>query len=321
MLPSVRNFAITFVIAAVIFGLLALLGVNIATAALAPETTGDSETDAGADTNSDVNSNPNNGDTPKNEISCNSFSFVLIGTDYQPDVLSDYTNKTKMLWKERIKSADTIILVRFRKESSEIIVTPIPSQTKVSVDGVTMSLGEAYNYKGGRYIADKVTVLTGITVDYYASVTMSGLKTLIDSVGGIDFDVPQTMNYEDDVQKLMINLNSGNKTLSGDEALQMLRYNGYSDKNARMNLAASFGTALLDKLAVYTNMLKAESLFNTLSPNVETDFTLENLNSSLDLIFSYKNLKLVNIEYPGKFSGDFFEPDQTAAYSSFANYK
>ena len=47
---------------------------------------------------------------------------------------------------------------------------------------------------------------------------------IVKAVGGVDFDVPRNMNYDDDYQNLHIHLNKGMQRLNAEQAMAMLRY-------------------------------------------------------------------------------------------------
>ena len=70
----------------------------------------------------------------------------------------------------------------------------------------------------------KVNDITGLGINYYIKVDTQGLKDLVDSVGGIYFDVPIDMDYDDSSQKLSIHLKAGYQLLDGNKAEQVLRF-------------------------------------------------------------------------------------------------
>ena len=56
---------------------------------------------------------------------------------------------------------------------------------------------------------------------------------IVDAMGGVWFDVPRDMYYSDPLQNLYINQKAGYRLLTGDDAMQVLRFrdgaNGYKD--------------------------------------------------------------------------------------------
>lgn len=94
-----------------------------------------------------------------------------------------------------------------------------------------------YVKKFGRLL---VLILIIISVCLFLNLTK-----VIDIIGGISYMVPTDMTYNDESQDLSISLKKGQQTLSGDKALQMLRYCSYSDGNiSRMSLGVDFIKAI-----------------------------------------------------------------------------
>jgi LCP family protein required for cell wall assembly len=55
-------------------------------------------------------------------------------------------------------------------------------------------------------------------------VDFDGFVELVDSVDGVDFDVPVRMKYDDPTQNLHIDLQKGPQHLDGPKAVQFMRF-------------------------------------------------------------------------------------------------
>lgn len=90
------------------------------------------------------------------------------------------------------------------------------------------SVYETEGYEGAcQAVSD---VLCGIPVHYYAVLAPEGVKKIVDAMGGIVMDVPFDMQYSDPDQDLYIDLQAGTQRLTGDQAMQYLRYrSGYAN--------------------------------------------------------------------------------------------
>ena len=51
--------------------------------------------------------------------------------------------------------------------------------------------------------------ILGIPIDFYVKVNTRGFVRLVDAIGGVDFNVPVDMNYEDPTQDLYIHFSKG----------------------------------------------------------------------------------------------------------------
>jgi len=342
-MSAIKNFIITFCISVLIFGLLAYFILNVADETIfAPSGSPDGTDDTGSETQLFPSNDKQNGtletDAEGNlifyEINSESFTVLLLGTDYQPDILYDYDlsilnereKKNAFPYRERIVSADAIMLLRVDRENKEFVICSIPGNTRVMSDGVYQQLGALYDSKGIDYLVDKVTAMTGLAIDYYASMSLSDFGALIDAVGGITYDVPCDMHYEDASQGLIISLERGLTQLSGEKALQLLRFNGYEDgMTTRAGVMAGFARAMLDKLTGAEFLSQALSFYQTWKTVITTNFTELDLTGHIDIIFAYPSFSVVEMTYPGDYriSDDevYFSPDAAKAYEVFAKYK
>mgnify|MGYP000450034338 CR=1 FL=1 len=74
----------------------------------------------------------------------------------------------------------------------------------------------------------------------------------VDAIGGVDFDVPYPMDYHDPAQNLVIEQAPGLRHLSGDDAMQVIRWrknNGEPSPGdvGRIQIQQDFLSAVLDK--------------------------------------------------------------------------
>ncbi len=333
MFSAIRNYILTFLISLLIFGALAWIVIHFAANSIGQ---GDSLKPSDIET---VIPDSNSGDepepvTPENPINGTSFNILLIGTDYQPDILKDYDedelNKDNDgFFKEARKiSADTIVLLRVDKETKEFVFSAIPSETRVTVDGLNTRLGYVFGDKGIDFFVEKIEMLTSLNVDYYATVTVSGFENIINNLGKITFDVPKNMNYVDESQNLVIDLKKGTQSLNGNQALQLLRYNLYSDDGeTRRQIAVSFLNAMLKAFITDDNKMNATQYLTLFKKYTTTNFTDEDLAENIDLIFAYNEFSMKFITFPGYNLTDeltdtrYFKADINEAHRLFKSYK
>ena len=334
-MTAVRNFILTFILSLLIFGVIAFGLVRFTTSAFElgvdrteGTDTGESEqTQAPDETTPDV--------TPEDWLSLKgeSFTVLLVGIDYQPDVYDDYDvsedDKTPDGFPKepRIVEADSITLVRVNKETGECLFCPIPAISKITVDGLPYQLQHLYGLKGLKAVADKVMAMTGIPIDYYAAVNMSSFASLIDDLGGITFYVPADMHYEDASLGIKINLRRGSQKLNGKKAVDMLRYWSYDDGDtSRRKVAVSFLKELFKKLASQITSEDAVVAFVRYSKYFETNFNSQDLVDHIDLILSYNKMNITDYTYPGTTVIDengeaTFTPNIQKAMQDFAKFK
>ena len=361
MLPSIKNFVIAFLIAATIFGTAAFFVVPWVADALgggddtvAPDPTPGENDPLPPD-------DPSQGTVNPIDVEGESFTVLLIGSDYQPDVFSDYrdlTNITDMdaaYENPRTYSADTIILFRLDKEHGHAVFTSIPSETIVTVQGTDMQLGSLLQKYGAGYIKNFVSAMTSLPIDYYVEMRIDAMIDIINAIGGVEYNVPVDMYYVDEEERIVepgasreptiieqpdgsqliippgrpftINLKAGLQTLDGSGVMQLLRYRGYSDGNiSRMNTAVDFLNTLGKSMLKPENAARIGVILNAVRAKATTDFTSQDLEAHLDMILSYSRFEFKNITFPGAYqtSADgerIFVYSQSQAYATFGEYK
>ena len=255
---SVRNFIITFFAALLLFSLAADGVSNFVIDEITQSIDGTPAVSLEIITNTpDTQEDPGNVTDVFDTISGESFDFILIGTDYQPDIFDDYDIESTYsdsfpLKRNRKLSADTIAVVRFDKEGKKILISSIPASMSITNDGLQTTLGELFGetYKEyidsgkDQYLIDftkRVSGITGFELEKYFIIDVRDLSSVINEIGGVDFDVPEDMNYEDPSQDLLIDLKAGYQHIDGEKAEQLLRYNNYfASSNSREKTTMQF---------------------------------------------------------------------------------
>ena len=175
--------------------------------------------------------------------------------------------------------SDTNILVAVDAENNKIHGVSIPRDTKAVINGKNHKINFAYNSGGIDLLAQTLTDQLGIPVDYTVCVDLQGFVALVDAIGGVPFDVPIDMNYEDPYQDLYIHIPKGYQTLSGTNALKVVRFReGYASQDiGRMETQQKFLKAVAKKMLTVENLDKVDDFVKIFNTYVETDLTLGNL--------------------------------------------
>ena len=325
MFSSFRNYLITFLISLIIFGLIGYFAVRIASESLASDPGIEIEQPVDVITQAPDETAQVDLGIDFSDIKGESFTMILIGTDYRPAVMNDYNVTTTTGGfpdPSRVIEADAIYIVRFDKEKGEYMISPIPGNMEITVNGVKTMLKELYAEKGLQFLIDKVSAVTGLKFDYYTCVHIQDFIDLVDSLGGFTFEVPQDMYYEDHKEGLVINIKKGYQWLSGAQVAQMLRYRGYSDGNtSRMNNAVNFMKSVLTYLTDPQFLPRAIELYSKAINYTKTNLWIENMTDELDLIYAIPRFKYVTLTYPGSMDGEYFEPKIAEAIEMYFTYR
>ncbi len=321
MSSQIRNFVLAFVIAAVVFSGIAFVAIEIIdTVVLNPggSNQGQGQT-AEPPAPPDVTAEETKEDVYYGTGT--TFNFLLIGADYERNGEGEYPPGA-IIKPENRHLANTIVLGMFHKERNEFVTVTIPSKTITLVDGVEMTIGEAYHYKGEKYVADKVSTLLGIGVDYYMSVEMSEFASFVDYVGGVNCTVPVDIVYTDPFQQMDFNIQKGKNTLDGKSALAVLRYDKYNNEMQRVSLQGEMFVSVINSITSdYLNKQKYADIYAFFTQSMSTNFTFAVCDANLDLIFKFTSMTKTRLVYPGYWIDKGFVPDTKKGRENFSIYK
>ena len=94
---------------------------------------------------------------------------------------------------------DVIILGRFDLETDRISLLQIPRDTYIGDGYVTGKINAVYGHpKGDSGIQELKTLVEKqlqLPIDYTATITLSGLRSMVDAMGGVEVEVPFQMEY------------------------------------------------------------------------------------------------------------------------------
>ena len=180
--------------------------------------------------------------------------------------------------------SDTNILMAIDAENGYIHGVSIPRDTKAIIQGGNHKINYAYNAGGMELLAEVVSQQLGIPVDYTVLVDLQGFEALVNAIGGVDFNVPINMDYDDPIQGLSIHFSAGMQHLNGEEALKVVRFRhnndgtGYGSEDiGRMQTQQEFLKAVAQQTLQLSNADKIGEFAKIFQTYVETDLTLGNL--------------------------------------------
>ncbi len=137
--------------------------------------------------------------------------------------------------------SDTLMLIRagggdFRKLS-------IPRDTLANIPGQPENkINSAYAFGGAKLTVRTIEEFLGINVDQVAIIDFDGFRKFIDSIGGVDVDVPTDV-CSNVSGTFILQLEKGDHTLNGDQAITLARTR---ENNLAANPPAEPGFKLRD---------------------------------------------------------------------------
>ena len=319
MLPSaIRHFVVAFLIAALIFGIVGALGLNWFGKAVR-EKEKSSVTDNTQNKNDTEQSDEQGNGNGNPLLRGQSFSMLLVLNDYQPGVDYGYPEEYEGIVRPVLKQADSLVYLRFDRENAKLYTSVIPSETVITVDGVTMTVKEAYHYKDAAYLADRLSVLLGIRINYYCDATYDEFVSFVNGaeMGGVTLDLPKDIKITLR-SGVSVTLKQGARYLDGEHALALLSSEGIADPQLRSEVRLAFVQTVLEKLTTLDNKMNPDRFYDAVLGKLKTNMTKENLSANTNMVFAYFDLTKENLTVPGVYDGEGnFIVDEEAAQAAF----
>ena len=179
-------------------------------------------------------------------------------------------------------NTDTIMVAKLDTVRHTANFVSIPRDTLINVDMPIRKLNGVYwtavysGASGSEALRRHVRKLTGFDVDCYAVISLEGFERAVDALGGIWYDVPQRMYYEDGP---VIDLYPGYQLLSGEEAMWLCRYrSGYVNGDLdRIKVQHDFLKAAADQFLRLGSIPNIPEVAEILSESMDTNMTASNM--------------------------------------------
>ena len=121
-------------------------------------------------------------------------------------------------------NTDTMMVGCYDVKNGTVDVLSIYRDTMVDVPGEIPKINSVYNRQGIEGVQKQIKNLIGYTPDYYFVVELDAVAELVDAIGGVDYEVPYNMDYDDPTQDLHIHYKKGMQHLNGEDAVKVLRW-------------------------------------------------------------------------------------------------
>lgn len=177
---------------------------------------------------------------------------------------------------------DTIMLLSLDRGAGQLRLLSIPRDT-YAPDYGGYKINAAYGAGGGgtagmEELMWAVERTIGFAPDGYLLVDLDAFVKTVDLLGGLDFNVPVDMIYDDDTQNLHIDLRAGEQHLDGEQVMGMVRFRaGYANADiGRTEVQRNFLKAALRQWLRPANLQKLPELWRVYKENMLSDLSFRN---------------------------------------------
>ena len=177
-------------------------------------------------------------------------------------------------------NTDAIFVGRFDIPAGTLDIVSIPRDTIMNVSWTNKRINTVYFVRDSdpdKFI-DTLADLTGFEVDCYAVMDLKMVAQLVDSIGGITYNVPTNMHYEDPEQNLYIHYSAGEQKLSGADAVKVMRYRSYPNGDiGRIAVQQDMLKTLMTQMLTLSNIPNIDNTIKIFEENVTTNLSASNI--------------------------------------------
>lgn len=209
---------------------------------------------------------------------------------------------------------DTIMLFAYNPRTQEASMLSIPRDTFIGDDPDEATawdkINSVYQLSVDKLLKD-VSELTGLDVQNYVMVDTAGFKELVDTIGGVTFNVPMDMKYDSYSQGLHIDLKAGEQVLDGDKAEQLVRFRHNNDGSTypasygledegRMKTQQAFLTELAKQTLTVGNIPNIMNIIDIANRYVETNMDFNMLKDYVPYLVELNMSEIKKDTLPGE---------------------
>lgn len=207
------------------------------------------------------------------------FTVLLMGVDSE---LEDVRNSAY--------NGDSLMLITFNPKTLNTTILSIPRDTYVPIacfnNQRKNKITHAAAY-GEDCMIKTIEGFTGVTIDYYAKINFKGVVKLVNTLGGIDVDVPLGFCEQDSDRNFdnLQCLKAGKQTINGEQALAWARHRksaGFDDFVRGQN-QQEVVKAILNKLKNVRSLDSVYKILDSLGNSMVTNMTRDQILSLYDV--------------------------------------
>lgn len=211
---------------------------------------------------------------------------------------------------------DTIMVASYNPNTQKATLLSIPRDTYTGKNPVKATAYEKINALYSRKhrpdeTLEAVNEITGLGIEYYVVVKTEALIKLVDVIGGVTFNVPIDMNYDDVTQDLHIHLKKGEQLLNGEQAEQLVRFRHNNDGTSypeeygdndtgRMRTQRDFIMQVIKQTAKPENIFKIGQILDVAKEYVITNIDFNVAKDYIPYAVEFNTDNLLTATLPGE---------------------
>ncbi|MEK5148542.1 LCP family protein [Psychrobacillus sp. FSL K6-4615] len=226
----------------------------------------------------------------KSPLKTTPFSLLVAGVDDKKE--------------ETYGRSDMLLLVTIHPKLGKISMVNIPRDTRVYVEELEREdkVNHAYSHGGINYTINSLEKLLDVPIDYYVSTNFQGFEDIVDTLGGIEVDVPFTVDIQMADTLEWKTYTEGPMLLKGNEALAYVRMRkkdpeGDIGRNKRQKQVIQ---EILNESTRFSSVAKLDDLIKNVGENVKTNISTADYWSFVQLFQQMKDSPIDQLTLEGQ---------------------
>ncbi|MFF1381415.1 LCP family protein [Streptomyces sp. NPDC058308] len=206
-------------------------------------------------------------------------NYLIVGSDSRAGMTAEDKKKLHTGSAEG-KRTDSMMILHVADDGGNTMIS-LPRDSNVTIpsfkgaesgklypnQGRQTKLNAAYAEDGPELLVRTVEYNTGLKIDHYAEIGFGGFAKIVDSVGGVEMDIPKA--FKDKWSGA--DFEAGKQTLDGQEALAFVRTrHAFSSDLDRTKNQQKFLAALAHQVATPGTVMNPFKLYPTMGAGLDT---------------------------------------------------
>lgn len=175
---------------------------------------------------------------------------------------------------------DALLLATINKNDKSVKLLSIPRDSRVYIPSEKKKdkITHAHVFGGVDSTINTVESFLDVPVDYYVKFNFKSFIKIVDSLGGIDVNVPVTFTEQDSKdQQGVIHLEKGYQHLNGEQALALARTRHIDSDYMRGHRQQLVLEAIAQKALSVKSINKLDDLFDAANHDLKTNLTFDDM--------------------------------------------
>lgn len=192
---------------------------------------------------------------------------------------------------------DTIMLCKINSKTGKVDLLSIPRDSRVKVRDEFTKVNHAHAYGGIELTLKTLRDFLGLDIDYYAEVNFEAVENIVDSMGGVNYKVPDGVTINADG----VNIKPGMNKMNGKEVLTYLRARSiYENADlGRVNAQQQFLKAMVNEMVKKSKSISMTSLVESYFKDVKTNLPMATMLDIASKISNFSSDKFSTYTVPG----------------------